>query len=206
MGETYIVGSEKLPVSLLGKDQATDKSVPLTAVQDENGNWVLRTVDAAPFAYDEKLDALKQKALKSMPPMDTLSQVVNVAAGGSKIFTITPPAGELWHIKMISMDIPVATGATTGSQVIEGFFSTAATSLNQFLSVVSNAQTKIVVRSNQPMTKTSSFPPDPEFANQIRNAVISNSNPLILVYTNLTDVAQTGTIGLKVLKIIEKVG
>lgn len=206
MGETYIVGSEKLPVSLLGKDQATNNQVPLTAVQDKNGNWVLRIVDAAPFAYDETLDALKQKPLKSMPAMDTLSQVVNVAAGGNKTFTITPPTGELWHIKMISLDIPVATGATTGSQVIEGFFTTAATSLNQFLSVVSNASTKIVIRSNQPMTKTSSYPPDPEFANQIRSTVISNSNPLILVYSNLTDVAQTGTIGLKILKVIEKVG
>ena len=38
---------------LLAKDQATGKQVELSAMQDGDGNYVTRVVDAAPFAYDK---------------------------------------------------------------------------------------------------------------------------------------------------------
>ena len=43
------------------KDKDTSNKVPLTAVQDPDGEWVLRIVDAAPFAYENATDTLKVK-------------------------------------------------------------------------------------------------------------------------------------------------
>jgi len=59
--ETALAGTLDVTLSgsILAKDPATGNPVELTAVQDDNEDWVLRIVDAAPFAYDQTAESLK---------------------------------------------------------------------------------------------------------------------------------------------------
>lgn len=60
MAETYIVGSEKLPVELTGANVVDDKErLSASFEKDDNGKGALRVIDAAPFAYDPTEDKLK---------------------------------------------------------------------------------------------------------------------------------------------------
>ncbi len=64
MAETYIVGSEKLPVTMIAKDKATNKDILMSAMHDPEGSGVLRTVDAAPVSYDPITDTTKVQLIK----------------------------------------------------------------------------------------------------------------------------------------------
>jgi hypothetical protein len=197
----------KLAGSILAKDPATGETVEVTAVQDNDGEWVFRMVDASPVAYDQATDTIKTKSKKSLPAIQTLSQTVNITAGSNKQFTIAPPAGEIWHIKLIGLDAPAPSGASSGSHVAEFYYTDISTSVNQVLSIANVFGSKITIRANVPFSKSSALPAsDGDFSSAIRNISCSASNPLIILYTNLTNVAQTGTIGLKVVKEIEYVG
>lgn len=176
----------------------------ITVVQDTNGDWVLRMVDAAPFAYDEATDTKKIMPKKALPEIQTLSETVNIAPSGNRTFTIQPPIGELWHIKHLSIDIPVPTGATSGSTILDALYSSISSNLNQIFTISNAFGAKVVIRGSYPLTKNNNYPiSDTDFARSIQNIVCSNENPLLLLYTNLTNATQTGTIGLKIVKEIE---
>ena len=64
----YVQTNEEgvLDMSLLQSivvNPVTGEQVSLSAVQDNDGNWVLRTVDAAPFAYNETTQRLKTESI-----------------------------------------------------------------------------------------------------------------------------------------------
>lgn len=54
----------QLSGSIRAEDPATGNPVNVTAAQDGSGKWVLRTVDAAPFAYDPTTQTIKTKQHK----------------------------------------------------------------------------------------------------------------------------------------------
>jgi len=178
-------------------DPATGNPVEVTAIQDGSGDWVLRIVDASPYTGSKK----------AIPVVSTLSQTVNVLASGTQTFTITPPAGELWRVKLLGVDVPIPAGGASGTQLIQLFYSNASSALNTIADITSVYSAKVVVRGNIPLTKSSCTPPtDGDFADQIRSIAITTDNPLLIVYSNLTNVSQTGTIGIKLVKEIEYIG
>jgi|LSQX01.1.fsa_nt_gb hypothetical protein len=61
-GQTMAPG-DTIPVQLKGSNPATGEPVQLTAVQDDAGNWVLRTVDSAPWAYDSETNSIKVQSI-----------------------------------------------------------------------------------------------------------------------------------------------
>ena len=197
---------KKGTLGILAKDITSGASVELSSTEDTGGKNVLRIVDASPFAYDDTTETLSVRPKKALPAMVTLSETVNVAASGTKTFTLTPAANEIWRIRQISLDVPVPSGGGSGSHVIQGMYLVTNSTLNEVFTISNAFGAKIVIRGNNPLTKNNSYPTtDGDFADQIRNIVISAANPFIILYTNLTDVAQTGTIGLKILYEIEYV-
>lgn len=78
-------------ISLTGKfyaeDPVTGNKVALTAVEDNNGDWVLRTVNSAPQAYVEGGDYLNVREYDSAKIV-ILAQHRNINVGASAIFVV----------------------------------------------------------------------------------------------------------------------
>jgi len=178
----------------------------ISVVVDGNGEHVLRTVDAAPHAYDETTDTITVRPKRSLPAVSALSTDADVAAGASYTWTLTPPAGEVWRIRSIGLNIAAPVGATSGTHLLDIYHTAATTALNQALSINNVFGAGIKILGNTPMVKAGSIPSSEEaFRGAIVGLACSNSSPLVLVYTNLTNAAQTGILGLSVVKEIEHV-
>lgn len=183
--------------NLKAKAQLTGESVELTAVQDLNGEWVLRTVNSSPYMGSKK----------AIPSVSTLNKTVNVSAGGNEVITIQPPVGEIWRVKLLGVDIPIPVGATSGTHSFQLFYSASNSAMNTIAEITSNFSTKLAIRANSPFNKTTCTPTnESDFSEQIRSIAITNENPLVLVYFNLTNVAQSGILGIKLVKEIEYIG
>lgn len=188
--------------------RASDGTAQPMSLIAVNGDHVLRVVDAAPFAYDKPTDSLRirpKRALPAITPM-SISPAGGVAAGAGYTFTLTPPVGEIWRIRSLGVDIPAPVGAASGSHFFNGFYGSAATALNQIFSISNAFGGNIKIFANSPITKNYNIPTEAlAFVNTLSSLVCSNACPLVLLYTNATNVAQTGILGLTVVKEIEYV-
>jgi len=102
MEMSYIVNPK-----LIGRDPLTGDPVELTAVQDNDGNWVLRTVDSAPFAYNVIADAKRG---------------LNVNVSGAEIFTLATPGivrtSRKREIVKIADNISILPGASSANIIM----------------------------------------------------------------------------------------
>lgn len=126
--------------------------------------------------------------------------VMNVAAGGSASVTVTPPAGELWRVKVLRFQLAGPSGATTGTHRIEVRPGVAF----PVLYALSNYNVTIDVWNNLVQTATTEIPSgDGPQADAINRIVATNGMPLTLWYSNNTDAAQTGNLVLHVVREVE---
>lgn len=80
---------EEIKIALKAVNDSGE-SVDVSVVQDDEGRSVLRTVDAAPFGYDEDYDAIKQIPVKELPRFEFIpfpSQFgLNIEGNGEFIY------------------------------------------------------------------------------------------------------------------------
>jgi hypothetical protein len=129
-------------------------------------------------------------------------QVLSLASGDNMIITITPPEGELWHIKVLNFSLIAPAGATTGYYSI--VFSPGLDVASDVLLVQSDYNRNIIFRQNCNHT-SSAIRPTTEIAQQmaVLNMEIAHNIPLRIFVYNVTDVAHTQTFYLRITKEVE---
>ncbi len=133
------------------------------------------------------------------------SQVLSVAAtSGTALITITPPVGELWRLRTLTLWVVTPTGATTGSHSVQVRAGVNDSDYNILLANTAFGTT-IEIAGNYIKAATVEKRPTTEQAQQmaILSAVVTNAKPLYFLYTNNTDVIQTNTLTIKVAREVE---
>ncbi|KIL38302.1 hypothetical protein SD70_27185 [Gordoniibacillus kamchatkensis] len=158
----------------------------------------------------ERIDAFNQMSLtgrKAKVISATYDQVLNTAASGITTITITPPVGELWRIKVLAISAPAPAGAASGTHLFEIRSGVASSSYNAVMSAKSNFGDPATILDNYITSGTSSKIPTTEQAQQqaILNLVATNDSPLSIVYSNATNVTQTGTAIIRMVREVEYV-
>lgn len=131
------------------------------------------------------------------------NQSLNVVANGNTVITITPPVGELWHIKGLFLDIAKPNLATSGTHYINVRTGSNASKGDKFYGQnLYNAS--ITCRFNNFYASNQTIPTTPsDIQRAILNLMVSNNNPLFVNYTNSTDVAQTNTLNISIEREVE---
>ena len=131
------------------------------------------------------------------------SQVLNVPAGNNVLITITPPSGELWRVKNLTVQMLAPIGATTGDHKVI-IRSVANNDSNRHLYASNAYNASISILANY-IYIASTKQPTTEQSQQatILNIVLTNQAPLYLYYVNSTDVAQTGQAIIGVTREVE---
>lgn len=190
-----------LPVQLSGRNAADDATLALSATTDDEGKGVLRIVDAAPFAYDAGSERLKVQSQRVLE-MQVLDNTLNVAAAGSHTVTVTPPAGEIWRVKMLGMNTPAPSGAASGTHKVE-LYSGISANVNEYMmfQAISNYADNVRLRMNTAFTATSAVTPTDQAVQiaVLTSIVISEDIPLQIKYTNSTNATATGNWAIKLL-------
>ena len=89
----------QLSGTIMALDTETKEPKPLSVLEDDKGDYVLRVVDSAPFAYDPTQDRLKVELPQPKATITTVASEITIAPGGiSSIYTV-PVEGnekEIW--------------------------------------------------------------------------------------------------------------
>lgn len=167
----------------------------LTVEIDSDGNGVLRTVDAAPFAYDPVNDAknVNIKAQHRMIKKDIRDSTPVTASGGSRTTTIIPPAGKVWNLKYLAVICPTISGATSGIHQITVRYGWNS-SHNNLIYGASNFDKAVEYMNNIFAAGVTTKTPSNELLQKgnLQDLVISADVPLYVVYENKTNADQTG--------------
>lgn len=148
---------------------------------------------------------LTGRSVKVPAPL-VLDQELNLASGATKTITVTPPAGEIWRIKMLRIDVPAPTGATSGNHLINVRYG-ANLSQNNILTAASAFGDPISISYNTIRTATSGsgkLPPnEAEQQQAILSLVLSSECPIIIQYQNTNNGTQHGNLILRVIREVE---
>jgi hypothetical protein len=132
--------------------------------------------------------------------------VMNVAASGSVTYTITPPVGEIWRLKMLRVKIPLIAASTgnhtlyirQGASTLDGSLMSCVIAGTADLSLLYNCFQGTVV-SAAPSTAEGQI-------RLIQGIVVTSECPLYVVYNNGTGTTQAGTSVIKLIKEVEYYG
>lgn len=198
---THVVNSDgqAIPVKVVngstggggitGKDVDNNEQIHEVSFEvDDNGYPVLRTIDAAPFAYNPISDTLKTSKVKVKK--ETLSQTLTLDGNKNAIITFAPPVDKLWRINTLFLRAPAVEGATTGTHsiafrygdnlsymtILEGTTSYDKMIEYKFSSFADSTDTQI------PTDKSMQ-------SSALKDILISRDIPLHINYQNRTDVA-----------------
>ena len=157
--------------------------------------------------WNDAANALNVQLTGRKAKIDSASydQVLNVAASGSTIITITPPAGELWKIKNLYFDILGPAGATSGTHIIEVTYGPTYDPKRRIMALTSNFDKRIRLQDNMPHADVTTKTPnnDAIIQSNVLSFILSNAVPLILRYVNNTNATQTGTLAIMVTREVE---
>jgi hypothetical protein len=193
----WLAGKDTMPVdvesALPAGTNIIGKTVPVDADGDE------KFTDANPAN-------MKLTGRKLVVATGTYDQALNVSAsGGTATITITPPAGELWRVKGLYINLAPPSGATSGTHEIRVY--QLSETVLFYLYAASNYGDQIRIRGGyiDVATATNGKLPTTEQAQQnaILNLVATNDVPLGIFYKNSTDVAQTNTLNIFVAREVE---
>jgi len=155
-------------------------------------------------SYIDNLE--EKKVAKAVPATVNYDQVLNVASAGTTTITITPPVGELWRIKQIYTLLSRPTSSTSGTHSIS-IRAYGVSSINEVLSLTSNFDGSLQLLRNTITSATATNGKQPSLEADQQRAILSlvatASSPLVIVYTNNTNVTQSNTINLRVSKEVE---
>lgn len=162
---------------------------------DPDGNKILKVVDAAPFAYDPSLEALRTVPVATSKigytKIGYTSQVLETTKSVS--FELRPPVGKVWRIKMASFLIDIsANSPTSGTHTI-----TARYYINDMnhnvLTGTANHDKRILYSCGEFAEHMTSVSPTDKAnqSNALKDLPISYDFPLFVNYQNRTDVDVT---------------
>lgn len=171
----------------------------------ENELTAIRTTDGIKKIEETVPVELKGSNVKVPVPL-VLDQTLNMTSGATKTVAITPPDGEIWRVKLLRIDVPAPSGATTGSHLLNLRYGGNATQYN-ILTAASLYGDPISISYNTIRTATASggkLPADEMQQQQaILSLVLSSECPLIVQYQNSNDGTQTGTLTLRIVREVE---
>lgn len=152
-----------------------------------------------------ELDDVQLSGRKVLISRGDYSQVLNVLAGGNVNITITPPLGELWRIKGLPRaQVNGPSGATTGTHTLS--IRSGQNSYNNTLLTASwpFGSTAGIFANAFSTGATSPFPStvDGQIMT-IQGLVATNAAPLYIYYANNTDVTQSQSITIELIKEVE---
>jgi hypothetical protein len=85
--------------TIMALDTETKEPKPLSVLEDDKGDYVLRVVDTAPFAYDPTQDRLKVELPQPRATITTIASGITIAPGGVTSGYRVPVEGnekEIW--------------------------------------------------------------------------------------------------------------
>lgn len=134
----------------------------------------------------------------------TYDQALNVGAGGNTAVTVVPPAGELWRVKVLRMALaaPVGAGSGThrlliciGAGIVDCAVMDCTTAYNKAFGIVANTVTTTV---------DTKIPSDERGQRDaLSSIVVTQAQPLVVYYLNNTNVVQSNTMALKLIREVE---
>lgn len=181
-------------------DTAEKYTVPASQwFKNASGLWV-------PVSATDRLpvDAQVTGRKLALPAPGNYDQVLNIAVSGSTAIAITPSAGEIWRVKLLRISLPAPVGAGSGNH--NCVIRMGANEVNYtVLGATANYNQPITVTYNHFDSTTTSEAPTSESDQQraINNLVASNTLPLYVVIGNFTNVIQSGTVTLRLIKEVE---
>jgi hypothetical protein len=130
-------------------------------------------------------------------------QALDVAAENVTTITVTPSANELWRIKVLRLDIPYPSGATSGNHYI--FMGIGYAGSNYSVLQLSSDYNESISINNNVTSASDLMVPFDEISQilAINNIVITNTYPLQIYYNNSTNAAQTGDLKLRIVREVE---
>jgi len=147
---------------------------------DENGYPVLRIVDGAPFAYNQANDAKNVVERRHK----LISHVITQNLATNEIYTLTPPAGKIWTLKLLTFDIDATTGGTSGTHQVFIRYGDNQARLG-ILRAVQPYNSSILFRYGHFDSATTQTPATSvEQSAIVKDLVIKSTTPLYFVYEN----------------------
>lgn len=175
-----------------------------SVIVDPEGNDALRTIDAAPWAYDPILEANKVISLGDRKLVVVSVKKENTLAdkddssypdyNNSDIIPIEPPAGKIWEIKHFSFNVPKPPNAILGDHQIFIRYGTDA-SIATVLSAKATYLGGLEISSGVITNANDTQVPNDILAQKLamQNLYATYANPIYIKYQNRTDVQQTQT-------------
>jgi len=127
----------------------------------------------------------------------------NVAAGGTKLVTIQPPAGEMWRVSVFSFLVPAITDAT-GDQIVcvsEGLDDEKYGKL--YMSGTNGSILQFKFNHIRAASGTKIPSPEQMQMDAVTSLVATNDQPIYWKYINGTDKTQNGTFEIDLLVEVE---
>ena len=170
---------------------------PISVVDDGSGEYVLRIVDAAPFAYDAVTGALKIEIVADSYGTDHkgVNIAESVAASGSHVVTIVPPAGREWELLVLGVSYAAPAGATSGVHTLFVRYGEQVAGSTLFTLSSPYSAALLIYSGFGTVTGTLNPTDKNQIISMLRGIRISNDAPLYLRYENATDVANAGVKG-----------
>ena len=193
-------------IGKVGIDQTTDgttnKVQSRNATHDNfNANANLQVEDADVSTSNPVPASIRTRRLAVTQA--SYNQVLNVAAGADITIAVTPSAGELWRVKSLYIDLVAPAGAGSGSHYIavRPYFNANGT---EILRMTSNYNVALTLWRNLIQTATTPLPANAaEQMRAVQELVMTADAPLTIYYKNDSDVAQVGTIAIRLAREVE---
>jgi len=148
-------------------------------------------VDALSVANPPNLDKAISKLIDKSISTPAYPQTSSLAAGASETITYTPPAGKLWRFIFLYLSAPAPAGASSGTH---DFVLRSPRGYRPVMMGRSTYATDLYFDYNYWRIADDVIHPSDQ-ANlgiALSRLVYDNSHPVVMVYTNNTNVAQTG--------------
>jgi len=95
----------QLSGSILGYDPVSGEAKPVKVIQDNEGNWVIATADAAPWAYDAALGRIKTQPSKGLVERILVASKTYSEIGGYNTIVVDIPYDTVGKYKEIEFFI-----------------------------------------------------------------------------------------------------
>ncbi|CAM4186034.1 hypothetical protein L1N85_11390 [Paenibacillus alkaliterrae] len=143
---------------------------------------------------------------KAKVEKQSYDQVLNVVANGSVYFNYTPPAGELWRLKLLRIYVPAPASATSGEHEVSVVLDSDGNNYHNgviflksgYAGAISSFYNVIEIASLNKIPAT-------EIAQMqaMQNIVATNAQPFSINYINRTNVTQSQTAIIRMVREVE---
>jgi len=159
------------------------------------------TTDILPKGYKDGKQRVINVGSNKKVARKIYNQVLNVGANNVIGYvTITPPVGELWRVKNITINLPAPTGATTGDHELTVCMGDTTDYMEGVFQIKPTFSTTLTLQNS--VASATVAPNDMSaLGRAIERLVIANDCPLTLRYRNGTTVVQNNT--LKLILVVE---